>query len=150
MPHKKITWLLVGDGAKAQLYSVSAIPLRLKAVPSGRFSSKKVTAEELKGSESGASYQSAGGGRHAIERRDSSHQRREDRFVTRVASAVNRAAAEHKFDALVIVAPPRALAVYRDKFDATANSKVAQEIHGEWANLGVHEVQAHLAAHVPL
>lgn len=149
MPPKKITWVLVGDGASAQIYKFHAIPLRLTQVPGGRFRAGKPRAmtKEPRAS-SGAAPDTTGHTRHAIERQRDSHQRSEDKFVARVAGAINKAADGHKFDDLILVAPPRALAAFRTALDATTKTKIKRQVRSEWTNLGIKEIESHLAAHL--
>ena len=125
MLSRKKTWVLVGDGVKAQLYSLHAIPLRLTPVPSGRFRSGKARTRDLESE-------------------------LEDKFVARVAAATNTAASAGKFDALILVAPPRALAAYRQHLDPTAKTKIKLQVRSEWTKLGIKEIEEHLAARLPL
>jgi len=138
MPRKKkITWVLVGDGAKAQLYSIKTVePMRLAPVPSGGFRGTKAK-----------NIGPDGALRHALPPSHGVHQREEDKFVTRVSAAVNKAAAEKKFDDLIIVAPARALGIYRKQLDEASHKKIKREIRGEWTKLGSLEVEKHLAKH---
>lgn len=147
MPKKKITWVLVGDGANAQIYKFHAIPLRLAEVSGGRFRAGKPRAKAgERRADSGAAPDTIGHTRHAIERQSDSHQLLEDKFVTRVAGAINKAAVGRKFDDLILVAPPRALSAFRKALDETAKTKIKRQIRSEWAKLGIKEIERHLAA----
>jgi protein required for attachment to host cells len=148
---KHISWLLVGDGVRAQFYAiVTALPLRIKAVPAGRYRGSNKKTSELESDRPGISFESVGGARHAIQRRSNAHQREEDKFVGRVAAAVNAAAVSKKFDDIIIVAPPRALAAFRKSFDATTEAKIRRQIRGEWTKLNTAEIEQHLATHLAI
>lgn len=141
-PKKKITWLLVGDGAKAQLYAVSAIPLRLKKVVAGGFrGTRRMT--------HGPEHQSET--RHTAHLRKGLgvHQRHEDVFVERVAAAVSTAAEDGEFDALIVVLPPKALAHFRKIVSPTVKKKIKQEIRSEWTHLALPDIEKHLSARLP-
>lgn len=149
MPRKKVTWVMIGDGAKAQLYNVvSVIPMRIKAIQGGRFRGVRAKNTALESDRPGRSFDRVGGGRHAIQPRSDAHRRQEDRFVGRVTAAINAAAEAKKFDQIIVVAPPRALAAFRRKCQVVAHAKVRREIRGDWTKLNPAEIQEHLVAHL--
>ena len=90
---RKMTWLLVGDAAKAQFYSISAVPLRVKKVPSGTLKSTRKTTHGPEHQPDSLHSAQTSNGRGA-------HQRHEDVFVEHIAAAVDTAAREHEFDDL--------------------------------------------------
>jgi protein required for attachment to host cells len=141
-PKKKITWLLVGDAAKAQLYSVSAIPLRLKKVPSGAF---KVTKKMTEGPE----HQPEARHTAHVKAPHGIHQRHENVFIERLAEAVDAAAGGGGFDNLVVVLPPKAMAHFRKIVSPGAQNKITREISGDWTKLKTPDMERHLAAHLP-
>lgn len=144
---KKVSWLLVGDGAQAQLYSINAQPLRIKKVTSGGFRATRKTHSQVTGS---TKVSKAGGSpRHTIERHTSAHQRHEDAFVGRVAAALDAAAGGGKFDDIIVVLPPRALAHFRKVVAAETQRKIRQEIQSEWTKLRTPEIEQHLARRLP-
>lgn len=144
---KKISWLLIGDGAKAQLYSIHAEPLRIKKVPAGGFRGTRKARSKVTGSVRVS--KAAGSPRHTIERHTSAHQRHEDAFVGRVAAAVDAAAGDGKFDSIIVVLPPRALAHFRKVVAAETQKKIKQEIQSEWTKLRMPEIERHLAHRLP-
>src|SRR5689334_18855289 len=98
-PKRKITWLLVGDGSSAQLYSVHAVPLRITKVPAGGI---KATRKITRGPEHKAET------RHVAHITSSRaiHKRHENVFVEKVAAKVDAAAAVGRFDDIIVVLPP--------------------------------------------
>ena len=150
MPRKKtITWVLIGDGAKAQLYDiVSVVPMRLKAIPGGRFRGTHAGAQAMPNGKLSKTSEGAGAARQGAGPRNDAHRRQEDKFVTRVTAVVNTAAGAKKFDQIIVVAPPRALATFRKKYDATAKLKIKREIRGDWTKLNPAEIQDHLVSHL--
>jgi len=141
-PKKKTTWLLVGDAAKAQLYSISAVPLRLSKVPAGGFRSTRKTTRgpEHRPETTRIAHVRNGHGQH---------QRRESVFVERVAAAVDAAASDGAFDSLVVVLPPKALAHFRKIASPGVRKKIKQEIRSEWTHLTMPDIEKHLAARLP-
>jgi len=141
-PKKKTTWLLVGDAAKAQLYSISAIPLRLKKVPSGGFKSTRKTTHGPEHKAESRHIAHVANGRGI-------HQRHEDVFVERVAEALNAAGGEGEFDDLIVVLPPKALAHFRKVVSPAVQKRIKQEIRSEWTHLTIPAIEKHLAARLP-
>lgn len=141
-PKKKTTWLLVGDAAKAQLYAVSAIPLRLKKVASGALKSSRKTTHGPD-HHSAARHIAHTGNGHGI------HQRHEDVFIERVAEALDTAAGDQKYDDLIVVLPPKALAHFRKVVSPAVQKKIRHEIRSEWTHLTVPSIAKHLSARLP-
>lgn len=148
-PRKKATWLLIGDGAKAQIYAINAIPLRIKKVEGGAFRGSRKTTPVIEGAMSEVSGQDAGGAPHAIERHTDAHQRHEDKFVERVADAIDMAAAQGKFQDIIVVFPPKALAHFRKIVSAGVRKKIKKQIRSEWTHLRIPEIEKHLKDRLP-
>jgi len=141
-PKKKISWLLVGDAAKAQLYSISAIPLRLKKVPAGTFKSTRKMTHGPEHQPVSRHIAQAGKGQGV-------HQRHEDVFVERVAAAVDAAVGAGAFDDLIVVLPPKALAHFRKIVSPAVQKRIKQQIRSEWTHLTIPDIEKHLSARLP-
>ncbi len=141
-PKKKTTWLLVGDGARAQLFSVHAVPLRITKVPAGAI---KVTRKAIRGPEH------MGEARHIAHNTSGRaiHQRHENVFVEQVAARLDTAAVAGKFDEIIVVLPPKALAHFRKIVGAATQKKIKQQIRGEWTLLDMPVIEKRLAARLP-
>jgi protein required for attachment to host cells len=142
------TWFLVADGASAQVYRVTYQPLHLEPVENGRFHDHKAMNRDLESDRPGVSFESVGGARHAIERHSDAHRRREDHFVGKVADFINAAAAGEKFEQLLMVAPPRALAAFRSDLTAKVQELITHEFNGDWTKLGKKDLVDHLVRHL--
>jgi protein required for attachment to host cells len=68
----------------------------------------------------------------------------EDRFVARVAAALEHLVRERAVPALVIVAPPRALADLRRAFHKDVKKRIVAEIGKDLTNHPVAEIETHL------
>lgn len=144
--HKRNIWVLIADGAQAQIYVAKSVnPPKLTALKDGRFVGEKTMTRDLESDRPGVTFESVGGSRHAIERRSNAHQRLEDKFVKTVAGTVNKAARSKLFDHIIVVSPPRALAQFRKTLNKTAQSKTKLEIKGDWTKLSRLEIESHLA-----
>lgn len=69
------------------------------------------------------------------------HQLAENEFVIETGEAVSRLCAEKDIERLVIVAPPRALAVFRNALDAAARKRVVAEIDKDLTKHPVNEIE---------
>ena len=72
------------------------------------------------------------------------HDLEEHRFVHRVAGAMEQLVRERKAKALVVVAPPRALADLRAAFHADVKSRIIAEIDKDLTHHPVGEIEKHL------
>jgi protein required for attachment to host cells len=72
------------------------------------------------------------------------HRLEEDRFVARVAAALEHLVRERAVPALVIVAPPRALADLRRAFHKDVKERIVAEVGKDLTNHPVAEIETHL------
>jgi protein required for attachment to host cells len=142
MPAKTTTWLFVGDGAQAQFYAVHAIPLKLTKVRGGAL---KATRKRTRGPEHKPDSRHIAG----IASGHGDHQRHENTFLENVATTLDTAAAAQKFDHLIVVLPPKALAHFRKILGAETRKKIKLEISSEWTHLNVKDIEKHLAVRLP-
>jgi len=69
----------------------------------------------------------------------------EERFLRDVVAGVRRDVFEGKIAKLILVAPPRALAVLRKELSPAAQAVVSAELAKDLVRLPVHEIEEHLA-----
>ena len=72
-------------------------------------------------------HQSVGTARSSVEQTDW-HEIAEERFAATVATKLNAAALENRFEKLILVAPPHSLAALRKNLDAKATQRIVAEI----------------------
>lgn len=138
----KTTWLVVGDAAAAQFYSIHAIPLRLTRVPAGSLSATRAMTR-------GAVHKPQAMHIAHVASGHGDHQRHEDVFVERIAEALEAAARDGEFNDVILVLPPKALAHFRKIAGPGIQKRIKQEIQGEWTHLEMPELERHLAAALP-
>ena len=85
------------------------------------------------------------GRRSAVEPTDL-HDIEERHFVQKVAAAMEQAVRAGKVKALIVVAPPRALADVRNALHADVKACVIAEIHKDLTRHPVSDIEQHLAA----
>jgi protein required for attachment to host cells len=141
-PRQKKTWLMVGDGASAQFYSLHAIPLRLTKVPSGAL-------KAARGAPRGTGHKPESRKTAHVAAGHGGHQRGEDMFVERIVEAMGAAAEDGEFDDIIVVLPPKALAHFRALAGPDIQKRVRREICGEWTGLTMPDLERHLAEELP-
>jgi protein required for attachment to host cells len=72
------------------------------------------------------------------------HHIEEHRFVTRVAAALENLVRERKVPAILIAAPPKALADLRRAFHADVKGKIIAEIDKDLTKHPIGEIEKHL------
>lgn len=75
------------------------------------------------------------------------HQQEEDRFAAAAADMLNARALRNEFDALVVVAPPRALGALRKHFHKEVERRLVGELSKDLVNVPVGEIEQILKAH---
>ena len=144
IPHNAL--IFVGDGRKA---------LFLRNDGDEKFPNLKT--EQVFGEENplthdqgtdrpGRSFQSTRTGRSAAVPQTDWHRLEEDRFIGRVAAALENLVRSRKVPALVIVAPPRTLADLRRDFHADVKKLIVAEIGKDLTGHPVSEIETHLLA----
>jgi protein required for attachment to host cells len=141
-PLSKTTWLVVADGATAQIYAVHAIPLRLSPVPAGTLKASRKLARQPEHRPDTLHATHVGNGHGAQERQ-------EHVFVEHVVETLDAAARDGEYDDIIVVLPPKALAHFRKMAGPEVQNRIKQEIPGEWTHLAMPDLKRHLAAVLP-
>lgn len=139
-----LTWLLVADGAEAQVYAVEPVTFRLTPLKQGRFRHRDVASRNLVSDRPGRTFNSRGKIHHALEPRVSPHQAAEDLFLKTVGKTIGPLMRAAKVGDLLIAAPPKAMAVLRKSMIKTVQDKIALEITHEWTKLAPLEMTKRL------
>ena len=96
---------------------------------------------EIKTDAPGAIHQSVGYGRSTYEETDF-HQQEEDRWIKDAAEELKRRALRNDFDALAIVAPPKALGVLKKCLHKEVEKRVVCTINKEMSGRPVPDIEA--------
>ena len=95
---------------------------------------------ELKTDAPGTSFQSSSPGRSSYEETDF-HQQEEDRWVRDAADELKKRALRNDFDALVIIAPPKALGVLRKDLHKEVERRVVATYNKEMTDRPVSDIE---------
>ncbi len=132
---KTRTWILVADGARAQIWLSEGWGKGLTRVGVEEASGGTAPTRELGSDRPGRVQDSAGSGRHAMEPRVDWHRYEKSLFAKRMAGVLDKGAGEKAFDRLVLVAPPQALGDLRAALGKAARALVTAELDKDLTSL---------------
>ncbi|MDP2305719.1 MAG: host attachment protein [Pseudomonadota bacterium] len=139
-------WVIVGDAAGAKVYESDALLEELKLVDDISFSHGHVQRDDGEGH----SNESLPGAGHSAEQAEHDpHKVKEERFARAVAEAVNVAAGSHRFERLIVVAPPRFLGDVRAALSHSTAKRLVASIHHDWTRLSRQDLSAQLRKNIP-
>ena len=101
---------------------------------------------DIKTDAPGAVKQSAGYGRSTYEETDF-HQQEEDRWIKDAAEELKKRALRNDFDALAIVAPPKALGVLKKCLHKEVERRVVCTVNKEMSGRPIPDIEALLDGH---
>jgi protein required for attachment to host cells len=125
---KKTTWIVVADGSRARILASEGAMTTMTLIEEKDCPAARKATKDLGTDRPGRSGASATPSRHAMEPRIDWHEQEKARFAGEMAKLLNLAARQRRFDALILVAPPRTLAEIDRHLDSGARSKVVNEI----------------------
>ena len=101
---------------------------------------------EIKSDAAGSNKQSFGYGRPSMEETDF-HQQEEDRWIKDAAEELKKRALRNDFDALAIVAPPKALGVLRKALHKEVEKRIICTVNKEMSGRPIPDIEALLNGH---
>jgi protein required for attachment to host cells len=144
LPHDAL--VLVADGRKILFFrnhgDGSQIDLRTEA--HDQRADRKDS--DIKADAPGSVQQSGGYGHSTYEETDF-HQQEEDRWIEDLAANLNARALRNDFEALAIVAPPKALGVLRKKLHKEVERRIVCTVNKEMSGRPIPDIEALLESH---
>jgi protein required for attachment to host cells len=143
IPHNALVF--VGDGKKALVLrnegDAQLVNLKTERV----FTDANPATRDQGTDRPGRSFSSVGAGRSSVQQTDW-HKIEEHRFAHEMAATLERIMRERGVQALVVVAPPRALADLRKAFHPDVKKKIIAEIDKDLTKHPIDQIEKHLAA----
>lgn len=137
------TWILVADRARARIFEMSDhAPLAEVACftsPESRVRARETTRERLP-----RTNNSMDSARHAIEPHTSLREKTTQRFARLLGDALERGHHEHRYERLVLAAPPRFLGTLHSALDEPLRGCVVGEIRHDLTMLPIHALRERL------
>jgi protein required for attachment to host cells len=144
LPHNAL--VLVADGRKMLFFrnhgDENQIDLRTEAHDEREDRKDR----DIKTDAPGAVQQSAGYGRSTYEETDFKQQE-EDRWIKDAAEELKTRALRHDFDALAIVAPPKALGILRKELHKEVERRIICTVNKEMSGRPIPDIEALLNGH---
>ena len=139
LPHNAL--VLVADGRKMLFFRNQGDEGQIDLRTEAHDEREDRKDSEIKTDAPGAIHQSAGYGRSTYEEPDF-HQQEEDRWIKDAAEELKERALCNDFDALVIVAPPKALGVLRKCLHKEVEKRVVCTVNKEMSGRPVPDIEA--------
>jgi protein required for attachment to host cells len=142
IPHNALVF--VGDGRKALVLRNEGDADFLNLKTERVFTDKNPSTHEQGTDRPGRTYSSVGPGRSSVSQTDW-HALEEHKFTHEVAATLERIVRERAIEALVVVAPPRALADLRKAFHPDVKKRIIAEIDKDLTKHPIDQIERHLA-----
>jgi len=142
IPHN--AFVFVGDGSKALVLRNEGDAQILNLKTERVFTDTNPPTHEQGTDRPGRAFSSVVAGRSSVGQTDW-HKLEEHRFAVEVAAMLERIVRERGVEALVVVAPPRALADLRKAFHPDMKRKIIAEIDKDLTKHPIDQIEKHLA-----
>ncbi len=139
LPHNAL--VLVADGRKLLFLRNQGDDAQIDLRTEAHDERKDDKDSDMRADAPGTVQQSAGYGHSTYDETDF-HQQEEDRWIKDAAEKINKRALENDFDALVIVAPPKSLGLFRKLLHKEAEKRVIATIDKEMTGRPITDIEA--------
>lgn len=144
LPHRAL--VLVADGTKVLFLRNHGDQNQIDLRTESHDARKDRKDSEIKTDAPGASKQSFGSGRPTMEEPDF-HQQEEDRWIKDAADELRTRVLRNDFDALAIVAPPKALGVLKKNLHKEVERRIVCVVNKEMSGRPIPDIEALLNGH---
>lgn len=142
-------WILVADAAHGRMFTTPDARMISEvadyAHPESRQHERDLTTDEP-----GRSFDSGGQGRHAMEPKQAAHDHEADAFAGELADALDKGRNEHRYDHLVLIAPPEFLGRLRGRLSKPTAQSVVAEIDKNLVHLDAQELLPYVKERIDL
>ncbi|HVZ00896.1 MAG TPA: host attachment protein [Dongiaceae bacterium] len=147
--HKKITWVLVADGARAAFFHNDGPGKGLEPIFELGEHRHGADTHEMMSDKQGSMRGGPGtSGSAALLPRHDPHEAEEKRFVEHLAKELDEAVKAKRFDRLIIAAPPRALGNIRKALSTATAKLVSAEYDKDLTRSSPADIAKHLEDHL--
>ena len=146
MPLPNNALVLVADGRKMLFFRNQGDENQIDLRTEAHDEREDRKDSEIKTDAPGGIHQSAGYGRSTYEETDF-HQQEEDRWIKEAAEELNKRALRNDFDALAIVAPPKALGVLRKELHKEVEKRLVCTVNKQMSGRPIPDIEALLDGH---
>lgn len=140
----KQTWILLADGAHARVYENTGVGKGLNLVSDGTFDEPVLPNRDMSTDKPGRSHDRVGMGRHSLQAKTDLHSQSKIDFAKLLATFLDKARADHRFERLILIAPPEMLGDLRAAIPESIRQLVDGELAKDLVLLNERELPAHL------
>jgi protein required for attachment to host cells len=145
MMKKKITYILVADGARARLYFNAGVGKGVQPVSGATHKADLHHHDrEILTDKPGRAFSSVGTGRSAMEPSTEWHRFEKHKFAREMAKVLDAAAANKAFDRLILVAPPATLGDLRTELGDNTRKMITAELPKDLTRHAEEDLPQHL------
>ena len=145
MPHKKkTTWILIADASRARILKNDGPGRGLDAIEDMIFQGENRKLKDIMADKPGRSYDSVGGGRHAMEYKSDAEHEDERAFANTLITVLQEAHGRKDYDQLILIAPPKMLGDIRAVLPDTLKAVTSAEINKDLTHIPNSDMADHL------
>ncbi|MDX5360537.1 MAG: host attachment family protein [Alphaproteobacteria bacterium] len=138
---KIVTWVLVSDGGRARVFENDGPDRGLTELTDLAREADLEPSRDIMADRQGRTFDSAGPGRHAMERPTDPRELEEERFLDETLEIVAGHARKGRFDRLIIAAPPRALGHVRKELPRELSERLHADLPKDLTKASIVEIQ---------
>lgn len=136
------TWILISDGAEARVYNYHGPKHKLSIVDGGTFNHINELSQDLTASERGRVSHANSGPRSNTTWTMDPHEQEKQKFARELATFLDQKA--HKFERLILAAPPKMLGYLREYLSRQQLDKTIAAIDKDLTNASEDGLERHL------
>lgn len=145
MPQKyQTTWILIADGNRARIVKNDGPGLGIDALEDQLFESEHLRVGDIMADKPGRTYDSAGGGRHAMEYSTDPVRQDERAFAKSLIAKLEAGHRKGAYQQLVLVAPPQMLGDLRAELGDGLKAIVHAEVNKDLTHVPNGDLAGHL------
>jgi protein required for attachment to host cells len=145
----KSTWVLVADRARARLFKLVGEGSQLDELRSFANPEARTPTAEMVRDRKPRTQESMGSARHAIEPHTTLEETISERFARELEAVLEEGRVQHRYERLVLVAPPGFLGTLNQALGKQVLGHVVLEVNKDLCAMPPHEIHAHLASQLP-
>jgi protein required for attachment to host cells len=139
-----ITWVVTADSAQAEFFEVDRIGGEFRTIQELTHAEALKKGRELTTDRPGRAFDSAGTGRHAMSTQVDPKEHEADVFAREICHYIEGARSKHRFERLIVIAPPDFLGRIRQQITPAANRMVVESIAKNLTGCNGTEIRARL------
>jgi protein required for attachment to host cells len=140
------SWVLVANGTRARIFEVRNRRSKLREIFDLVNPEERLHRRDFKSDKPGRTFDSFGGGRHAVQTVVDPKEQAAIRFAHEVVDHLNTEYVLHHFDGLCIVASPRFLGLLRERIKGALSSALIGEVNKDLTRESPESIEAHVSA----